>query len=196
MDWTGSRPTSQLGSRQMGVMVRNSSAATDEAPVIPLRPDGSFYRFEMIADGGWSRFYDDSPAGLLDFLIPGYLDLNDQERIAARIRHSIDLQVRLQARLNTFFDKTRRTPEENAILLGPRHVQPEVDEWFSQIPLVLVDVFYAPFTDVPRPVSGFGDTALTPNLWWLRPGESEMGYLESLHAAGLIDLHAAADEVV
>lgn len=179
----------------MGVMVRNVSEADEGALEIPTRPDGSFYLFEMIADGGWSRYYDDTPDGLLDFLIPGYLDLDEEEKIEARIRHAIDLQVRLQARLNSFYDTTRRTPDEQAILTGPRHVQPAVEEWNSSIPLVVIDAFYDPYSDTPRPISGLGDVALTPNLWWLRPAESPMGYLESLHEVGLIDLHTSVDEV-
>jgi len=179
----------------MGVMVRNVTEATENVPDIPTRPDGSFYRFEMIADGGWSRYYDDTPDGLLDFLIPGYADLDAEGQLEARIRHSIDLQVRLQARLNSFYSTTRRTVDEQAILTGPRHIQPVVEEWGCPIPLVVIDAFYDPFSDDPRPMSTLSDTALTPNLWWLRPAESAMGYLESLHEVGLIDLHTSVDEV-
>lgn len=180
----------------MGVMVPNRPEADERLLEPPRRPDGSFYRFEMIADGGWSRFYDDNPAGLLDFLIPGYLELDEDARLQARIRHAVDLQVRLQARINTFYNDTRRTPDEHAVLTGPRHVPPLVDEWLSPIPLVLVDVFYSPFTEQPAPISDVGDVLLTPNLWWLRPGRSPMDYLLSLHEAGLIELHASVEEVI
>lgn len=179
----------------MGVMVRNSSEAEEKELHIPTRQDGTFYRFEMIADGGWSRYYDDTPDGLLEFLIPGYQGLNEQEKIVARIRHAVDLQVRLQARLNSFYDSTRRTVEEQAILTGPRHITPEVEEWACPVPLVLVDAFYSPYSEIPRPISAMGDAIITPNIWWLRPAESPMGYLESLHEVGLIDLHTSVDEV-
>jgi hypothetical protein len=180
----------------MGVIVPNRPEAEERLLEPPRRPDGTFYRFEMIADGGWSRFYDDDPNALLNFLIPGYLGLNESDQLEARIRHAVDLQVRLQARINDFYNDARRTPDEHALLTGPRHIQPSVDEWISPIPLVLVDAFYIPFSEQPSPLSVAGDVLLTPNLWWLRPARSPMDYLMSLHEVGLIELHASADEVI
>lgn len=180
----------------MGVMVRNTSEAEPEFSAVPRKPDGTFYRFEMIADGGWSRFYDDDPNGLLDFLIPGYADLDDQKQLEMRVWHAVDLQVRLQARLNEFYNATRRTPDEHKILTGPRHIQPSPTEWVCAVPLVLVDAFYAPYSDVLPPLSPEGDVAAPPNLWWLRPAQNAITYLMSLHEVGLIDLHTSADEVI
>lgn len=181
----------------MGVLVRNVSNAEDlDGLQVPTKADGSFYRFEMVADGGWHRYYDDEPAALVAFLIPGYLDLNEEDRLAARIRHAVDLQVRLQARLNTFFSNAPRTNEEHSILTGPRHKQPDIDTWGCEVPLVLVDAFYGPYTDAPTPISLLSDVAFPPNLWWLRPAEGDMEYLRSLHETSLIDLHMTADEVI
>ena len=180
----------------MGVMVRNTSEAEPEFATIPRKPDGGFYRFEMIADGGWSRFYDDTPDGLLDFLIPGDAELGEQQRLEMRVWHAVDLQVRLQARINEFYNLTRRTPEEHQILTGPRHIQPSPSEWVCPIPLVLVDAFYRPYSETDAPLSSAGDVAAAPNLWWLRPAQDPFTYLMSLHEVGLIDLHASADEVI
>lgn len=180
----------------MGALVKNTSEAHPATALqVPTRPDGSYFRFEMIADGGWSRYYDDTPAGLLTFLIPGYSNLQPEERVAARLRHSVDLQVRLQARLNVFFATTPRTAEENAVLMGQRNTPPRVSEWLSSVPLVLVDMFYQPYGDLPKPDSPEPDDDTLPTLWWLRPAEGELEYLRSLHEASLIDLNVNQDEV-
>lgn len=182
----------------MGVKMKNFSSAEDISTLrIPTRPDGSFYRYEMIADGGWSRYYDDSPSALIDCLLPGYAALeSDDDRLTARIRHAVDLQVRLQARLNVFFAEHERTDAEHAILTAPRTFPPAVETWNSDIPLVLVDAFYAPHAasplpDAPQP----RDESDAPTLWWLRPAAGEIEYLRSLHAASLIDLNINLDEV-
>jgi hypothetical protein len=180
----------------MSAVIRNVSVAEDINTIsVPTREDGSFYTFEMIADGGWSRYYDDTPTGLLNFLIPNYAAFPEIRKLQARIRHAVDSQVRLQARLNVFFSAEGRTPEEHKLLVGPRHKQPTVSEWECLTPLVLIDAFYAPYTDTLAPTSSIADVAIPPNLWWLRPAESEMEYLRSLHETSLIDLHLACDEV-
>lgn len=181
----------------MAVLVRNVTLAdrTDTMEV-PTRPDGTFYNFEMICDGGWSRVYDDTVDGLLGYLIPGYEDMDDVQKLTARIRHAVDNQVRLQAQLNAFFDYTDRTQAEDEILYGPRHIQPAISQWDCAAPLILIDAFYAPYTTNPRPFSGIADIAMPPNLWWFRPADTEIEYLRSLHEASVIDLHMAKDAIV
>jgi len=179
------------------IFVKNVSVGEDVSSLtVPTRPDGSFYRYEMICDGGWTRVYDDSAVNLLTHLIPGYTRYNDEQRLAARIRHAVDCQVRLQARLNVFFAASPRDPMEQHVLYGHRNTPPEVREWKSPIPLVLVDAFYAPYTEMPTPYSAIADVAMPPNLWWLRAAESELEYLRSLHETSVIDLHIARDEVI
>lgn len=180
----------------MGVIVRNvSSAETLNTLKIPTRPDGTFYRFEMIADGGWSRCYDDSTEGLMNFLIPSYSTLSASNKLTARIKHAVDVQVRLQARLNMFFMASPRTESEQTTLTSHRNTQPEITEWSCEVPLVLIDAFYRPYTEIPAPFSPISDVAIPPNIWWLKPAESELEYLRSLHEASLIDLHMIMDEV-
>lgn len=181
----------------MPVLVRNVSVGDDlSALAVPTRPDGTFYRYEMICDGGWSRLYDDSVVGLMTHLVPGYTRYDDDQRLAARIRHAVDAQVALQARLNVFFAATPRNNQEQDVLNGPRHVQPNVSEWNCEVPLVLVDAFYEPYANAPRPVSGIADVAMPPNLWWLRPADGDLEYLRSLHETSVIDLHVAKSDVI
>jgi hypothetical protein len=181
----------------MGATLRNKPAAeTSTDTAIPTRADGTFYRFEMLSNGGWTRHYDDDADGLLSHLISGYDTLTtDQDRLTARLRHAVDMQVRLQARLNTVHGARPHTSVHTAVLTGPRHEQPAVTEWDCEIPLVLIDGFYTPYAPTPRPVSTLSDTNRPDNLRWLTPAESSMDYLLSLHRAALINLNITADEV-
>ena len=73
---------------------------------------------------------------------------------------------------------------------GSRPVGGEVDEevvdvWRSDVPLVLVTTSYAPFTDVPRPMSVEGDYEFVKNIIWLDPSD-ELRFLQSLSRIGFI----------
>jgi hypothetical protein len=180
----------------MGALVRNIPTATPLTDMaIPTRPDGSYYRYEMLCDGGWTRLYDDSVTALIAYLIPGYETQDEQQRLTSRVRHAVDMQVRMQAQLGVLFSASERTADEERILTAPRHIAPVVDQWTSDIPLVLVDIFYQPYTDTPRPSSGMFDVNSADNMWWLRPAEGDLEYLRSLHEASLIDLNVMKDEV-
>lgn len=181
----------------MGVLVRNVAAGVDiDGFNIPRRIDGSYFRYEMICDSGWSRVYDDSIEGLINHLIPGYINLDENQRLAARIRHAVDVQVLLQSQINSTHADTARSVSENTVLFAPRHEQPFIHEWSCEIPLVLVDAFYAPYGDAPRPISSALDVLFASNIWWLRPADSEMEYLRSLHEATAIDLNITKDEAI
>lgn len=181
----------------MGVRVPNPSSASADTLAIPARADGSPYRMEMIADGGWSRCYGDAAAEMLGFLIPGYEGLPASDRLQARIRHAVDQQVVLQAYANA--DAVAQgtppgTPAQRDLLTSDRATQPTIPEWDSPAPLILVDAFYAPFSTTPAPTSP-GDTAASELLRWLRPAAGEMPYLVSLHEAGAVTLGITKDEV-
>ena len=178
----------------MSIIIRNV-ADTEDTPTPPLTADGHYYRFEMIADGGWTRVYDDDPDQLLDYLIPGYASLRGPERLVARIRHAVDTQVRLQALINTSYPDAAPTPEQAALLNGPRHIQPTPDLWDCEIPLVLVDAFYRPYTDTPYPLTPDGDIIDDPRLVVLTPSSGTGDYLTSLAIAGAINLSISRDEV-
>lgn len=182
----------------MTALVRNVEPSTTVLPYqkkVPTRTDGAYYRFEMIFDNGGYRAYDDRPAGLLQYLIPAYNKLNRKQRLQARIKHAVNAQVRLQAKLNNFFEDSPRTPSEEKILNDTRVYQPRLSQWDCPVPLVLVDSFYQPYGDYQPPVSGIADVAIPPNLWWLRPAKSEFEYLRSLHETSIIDLHMAKDQI-
>lgn len=179
----------------MSILIRNVSVAEDlSSMTIPLKEDGTYYKYEMICDGGWSRLYDDNLSGLLEYLTPGYEELNDDEKVEARIKNSIDMQVFLQSQLNTFYEDVDVKITEKQILVSPRNVQPKIDVWSAKIPIVLIDAFYIPYTELKAPTSSLGNYNDVENIWWLKPAEGEMEYLKSLHECSIISLNISKNE--
>lgn len=181
----------------MTVIIQNIDFDTNmDSLVIPIRPDGKCYLYEMICNRGGTRLYDDNILGFLTHLIPGYKDFSKEERINSRIQHAINIQIILQSQINLFFDNSYKTLEEKTILERPSNLQPIVQGWACQIPLVILDAFHFPYNPIPRPYSEIEDIAIPINIWWLRPAEGEMEYLLSLHELSIIDLNISKDEVL
>jgi hypothetical protein len=140
--------------------------------------------------GGWGyRAYADTAAELCEALIPGYGELGDDTaRLKARIVHAVTEQVQLQASINVESDPQASTEAHREVLVGPRHIQPAIARWDCDVPLVLVDIYYEPQGDLPRPVGKAGKAGeADANLIWLSPATEE-GYLRSLARAGVIAL--------
>ncbi|MEV6536783.1 hypothetical protein AB0M86_45755 [Streptomyces sp. NPDC051639] len=166
--------------------VQNRAGRSPGPP--PLRQDGTFYRFEMVHDGGNRRTFGDQPADLLAALVPGYLGLADPVAAArARIQHAVRTQVLVQAAINVEAGEAGCTREQLEVLGGDRTRQPEVTEWSAPVPLVLIDCFYAGITEtpVPEPIS-------PAEIWWLRT-RTEWDYLRSLARLGVIVLAERSD---
>jgi hypothetical protein len=171
----------------MAVRIPNTSAAED-APYPPRRPDGHPFTFELIyADGRW-RAYAETTSELLAFLIPGYDQLEGPaERLQARIRYAVDVQVALQARLAAHGDLRGCAPDQQALLLGSRDQPPVIERWSAPVPLLLITSFYQPAGPHVRPVEDGGE------VWWLDP-DDEWSLLESLAAAGWVGLARRSPE--
>jgi hypothetical protein len=184
----------------MSVLVQNITAEQGlEAVAVPTRPDGSYYRFEMICDSGWSRVYDDEARGLIAHLIPGYATLADEAaRLVARTAHAEEIRAHLQAAVNTAYQDIPCTPAQTHALNAGTAELLGVQVWDSEVPLVLVDAFYFPHSRTPRPdgITEAGNPAHTVNIWWVTPAEGELGYLRSLHEIGLITLSVSRDQAI
>jgi hypothetical protein len=179
----------------MGVIIPNRVNETLDF-VVPTREDGTFYRYEMVCENGWTRAYTDSIPELLDRLIPGYERMTEQQRLTARVQHATDTQVNLQAVINTLYNSENLTDDEWSLVSGPRHIQPQIETWDAVFPLVLVDAFYAPFAPATTPVSGLENVQQAENLWWLKPAAGEFEYLQSLHDLAVVELHMLKDEAI
>jgi hypothetical protein len=170
------------------VITRNPLVEDNPAPIEPPhKDDGSGYRFEMIYEGRGSRAYADTAAELLDCLIPGYETMSADERLTARVAYGTGLLAPLQAEVLQDVDQTALSEDERAVLLAPRYEPIAVAEWASEAPLVLLDVHYAPHSDVPAPHSTLEDVANPRNLVWVRVVD-EYEMLLSLANIGFIAL--------
>lgn len=170
------------------VITRNP--LTDDNPVAiepPHKDDGSGYRFEMIYEGGRSRAYADTAADLIDVLIPGYAALDEAQRLQSRVSYGTGLLAPMQAEVLQSVDQTALSEDERAVLLAPRYEPIAVAEWGSEVPLVLLDVHYAPHSDLSAPRSTLEDVAQPRNLLWIRVAE-EYDMLLSLAQIGYISL--------
>jgi hypothetical protein len=179
----------------MSTLVVRNSRQGEEPVTPPTHDDGTLYPYCMYYDGAKFAAFADDPTDLIAVLVPGYQDLNEADRLQARIRLAIDAQVRTQALINAEADRAEweaLTDEQRTVLSGPRFEQPRVDFWDPQIVLVLVETGYAPYTDIDQPISGIADVQNPPNILWLRPLD-EWDLLESLAQAGFIGLHQATD---
>lgn len=179
----------------MGVIVKNRLEDEEVLPHIPTHPDGRDYLYEVISDGGSIRYYDDTVSGIMDFLIPGYESLSEEDQMTARILHAIQTRGFLQAFVNVELPDENMSEQEREIAAGDLSLPPVTGEWESSTPLVLVDAFYSPFSPHPAPVSAIADVVNPPNIWWLRPAASEEEYLRSLHDAYVLEVSVVNEEV-
>ena len=169
--------------------------------VAPLSRSGAPFHYAL-RHRGW-RFYADSAHPLLAVLIRGYPPLPagppaadpkqeqlvedensdglGERRLRVRVRHATGTRTWLQGEQLAVGKQRlgRLDPAVREVLAAPTASPPVLAEpWTAQVPLVLVDVAYAPYTDRPVPLG---------NVLWLRSATAD-GYLLSLAAAGVIGL--------
>lgn len=181
----------------MNAVIVSNTTETDEIPLeVPVKADGTPFRFEMLFNGLVDRAYADDVADLIGCMIPRYQTMSDGERLAARLHHATRTQTTVQADINwTHRNLTGCTPEEQVILSASRATPPEIREWSSTVPIVLIDVYYEPIGRLPCPTSTLADVTSPPNIFWLRV-EDEYDYLMSLGSIGFIEVNMHHDFAV
>lgn len=189
------------------VVTSNTIAGRDNrAPAPALRADGTAFDWRMFFDNNQRIVDADTTEELLGFLIPNYSAMTKEEKQDSRVELARGVQQLARATILSELsdDKVESLQdwEINVLSYGnDEHSDPfgwgdgsgqfgvlndEVpDEWNSDVPLVLLDINYAPYTEVPTPLSGFGDFIEVPNLIWLRP-TGELEFLRSLSRIGFI----------
>lgn len=162
----------------------------EQLPEPPLKDDGSKYPYLLIHES--TATFADSATELVGSIIPDYDDLlgrpNDAETIEAALGMRYDQAVSVATAVQAGkiflaseageFDLSDTDEETLTALLCERTIpytglstEPADQlQWNHTVPLVLIDVDYAPFTDRPRP---------TGRILWVRPS-IETAYLESL----------------
>lgn len=194
------------------VLTANLPFARDNvAPAPALHEDGSNFEFRMFFEDG-SRIADaDTPAELINLLSPGYSNVKD-ENLKSDMRVSLARSVQSLARAVTLSNLSDEDTEamqdwewevlnfgnggvddaqdpfgwgDGTGTLGELNLD-VVDFWSSKTPLILLETSYAPFTEIPRPISSLGDYYHSlPNMIWLRP-QTELSLLRSLSEIGYI----------
>ncbi len=157
----------------------------------PLDGHGDPYTFELIYDGGNSRTYAHQLSDLLEALVPGYGQLDAAQQWHARLRLAIDQQTLMQALLAVAYDFNDCSPAARAIVGGGRAHQPQVDTWDEPVPLILIETYYEPAGQLPRPRPLDGRD---PNVIWIDPSDSE-SLLLSLHGCGAVTINVRKDHV-
>lgn len=149
----------------------------------------------VLHDG--STVYADTPAEIVEEMIPGYEGLDDQAKQDARVRHaartaSVVQQILIdRAKFDGAFDpddpklaglaQILTTDKALALTLELPDKPGEPADWLPVVPLVLVRSSYAPHTDYP---------AIGGNVIWIDPSTDE-SYLDSLNATGIFSYWAA-----
>lgn len=175
----------------MGPVIVQNTLEGEEPPAPPLRDDGTSYRLCMYFDGSRGIAFADTYGELIDVLVPGYASMDEEHQDVERIKFALRLSGQLQAEIMYGLEVTKDTVTEdewNTLVANRVTSPPRADWWACEIPLVVVETSYEPYTDVPRPASAIAEGVQNPpNLLWLRPSEEE-DFLFSLESAGQIVL--------
>lgn len=193
----------------VAILTANNRAGRDNRPPAPvLREDGSNYNWRMFFDNGRTVADADDPADFIELLSPNYTVLNEEERKTARLRLAREVQMLGRAAIISnlskevagelkdwewevlnFGDSENFDPYgwgDGTGTLGVHDKNSDmIDMWSSSVPLVLVTTSYAPYTDIPTPVSSEGDYQEVKNIIWLRP-ETDVSLLQSISRTGFI----------
>lgn len=178
-----------MATRVLQNVVRNPNLPYPE----PVHANGSRYAHLIIHQNEETRVYADTMSELCEELIPNYDSTAEvAQAFRRRYRYTKDLQVRMQALINTQYrdELAASTPTERSIATGPRIepiIIPPDGVWRSHVPLVLIETEYGPPTNLIRPT--FDPANLPPDghppLIWLNPLTEET-LLHSLALEGVI----------
>lgn len=195
----------------VAIITANNRASRDSvAPPPSLKDDGTPYAWRMFFENNRIIADSDNLDELIELLLPGYVSLTDEPtRLEARsyIAHN----VQIQGKANILADLTQEQindlkeweinvlewASEDGIKSDPygwgdgtgtlgETNNEALDIWTADVPLLLVDTSYAPYTDVPAPLSKYGDYIdNVANLYWIRAA-SEETLLRTLSKLGFI----------
>jgi hypothetical protein len=161
---------------------------SDGSSAEPWRRNGMGYLHEMVHGDERRCRYADDLGDFLPDLIPGYTELSDPAaRTDARVRHARRVRFDWQHDVTAAFGVEGCTPEQIAVLTDERTMPPAVSIWSAPVPLLLVDCWYEPTTDLARPVGR--DPG---EIFWLEPSD-EVAYVRSL---ALLDIVIVIENVV
>lgn len=142
-------------------------------------PDGA--RFALLMSGSADVVFAETRSGITDLVVAGHGEADsDEDRVGLRSDFLAELAAHVQGAVLSSVGTGGLDEDALTVLLHDRATDVvELEEWDSNVPLLLMATGYAPYTDVPAPV---GDTIL-----WLDPA-TETTFLDSLARAGVAEL--------
>lgn len=183
----------------MGISIvpNNKRGRDNTPPPSTLNENGEPYRWRMFFDNNSQVADADTRADLINVFIPGYVNATSfKEQFEMLIDYATSLE--LQFRVNVLSQATKAELEdledwEREYLYSPyietltwEDPEAEVPQvWKSALPVFLVNTFYEPYTDIPRPLSKDGDYDETSNVFWFN-ANGEEDFLDSLERTGQI----------
>lgn len=186
------------------VLLANNRASRDTvAPAPSIDENGLAFEWRMFFNNNSEIADASSLEELVDVFIPGYLELGVAERVEARVKYARGLILRLKTSILVSLtpeDREGLEPWELAFLeADPEVITWEKDDdetikvWKSDFPVMLIDVFYSPYTDTPRPISKHGDFDSSENLVFFKAIDDK-SFLDSLKNLGMIEFgHPSSD---
>ncbi len=168
---------------------RAAYGKTKHGTVNPANPDGGSFYYCVVMPDGEDYLYADSLTDVLAYLIPSYLELDEEDKAVERIRLAGSIATTMQAVILSALPQETVSSEEWAILIAPK-LGPKVaraDWWGSPIPLIVVETSYVPYTSSSRPASATSEGHKADNLWWVRPTDDD-NLVISLHEIGYLHI--------
>lgn len=151
----------------------------------PLNQYGNQYSFCMFFNNETEVAFADSYFELLEALIPMYSQQDENTQEYLRIKLAQQAAAEIQAEILYTVDLETLALKEQKILTHPKHLpQLPIEWWTSEIPIVVVETAYQPYTDVIKPASSHEPE---DNIWRINPLEEEQ-FLFNLHEIGYIRL--------
>lgn len=142
-------------------------------------PDGP--GFALLMAGSGSMVFSETRSGIADQVVAGHGEASsDEDRLVLRSDFLAELAAHVQGTVLSSVGTVGLDEDALTVLLHDRATEVvELDEWDSNVPLLLMATGYAPYTDVPAPVGG--------TIMWLDPA-TETTFLDSLARAGAAEL--------
>lgn len=167
----------------MHIMKNNPSQ--DGIILSPKNEYGNQYTYCMFFNNEQEVAFADTHEELLSALINGYAEADENRQEYLRIIEAQNAAAIIQAEIISQLDPNLITEKEYKTLTHPKQIKQEpVLWWTNDVPLVVVETAYAPYTDVEPPASNKPNEE---NLWRINPLEDET-FLINLHEIGYIRL--------
>ena len=170
-----------------GMVIVSNITEVSSQPTQPVDDNGDEYVFHCYFDGMSKIVFSNSLEEIVSVFISGYLDMSDADRATARLTYLSVLRASIIDQIVEDLDQDDITDEELDILTSSATSgwgEGSVDTWYHSVPLVILAHNYAPYTDIPQPVSAYGDIMEVGNILVLNALDDDT-FIKSLDRTGV-----------